>query len=316
MNLKIRDHRKILASLFINYIQNSYESLETSSHWRKFGAMTSVKSIGQEYYDLSGIGFGDYTSRSITNYLKNIPSNIYIRSLTKLLPLKLKEDLYESCKKSKRLVTFDCVKHALAVNKLILNNIDLNNKKICIIGDGYGFLGIFLKQCFPSSKIISVNLGKVLFFDAACTLLAHPKSEIVINASEEMKTDTSNDFNFIPAEILKFSEIDDVEIFFNIASMQEMNLSTIKKYMGWIGMQNKKSVLFYCCNRENKYLPDGSLIQFNDYGWNTKDSIIFDEQCNWYDKYPINTPPFIKKFDGVIRHRLVRISDRRNELKI
>lgn len=64
---------------------------------------------------------------------------------------------------------------------------------------------------------------------------------------------------------------------------------------------------FYCCNRVEKKLPDGSVIRYNDYPWSADDTIVIDELCPWYQKYPVSLPPFWKPFAGPIRHRLVQL---------
>ena len=64
---------------------------------------------------------------------------------------------------------------------------------------------------------------------------------------------------------------------------------------------------FYCANREEKILPDGSAIRFRDYHWGGTD-VIIDGPCPWYQKYPIWRPTFWYPFDGTIMHRLVNFS--------
>ncbi len=308
MKLKIYDRKGLLESLYDEYVSDiEFTSTQTSSHWKKFGSMTLIKKISKSRYELSGAGFGDYLAINLYNILKNIPTKIILHNLIKKLDPSVKDSLYSSCKKSNRIISFDCVKHALSVNKLISLGINFENKKICIIGDGYGFLGILLKQHFPNVKIISVNLGKVLFFDAAITALASPSSNIKIATSKTIKDDA--DFEFIPAEILDTQSINDIDIFFNISSMQEMNLTTISRYMNWIREQKKDLVFFYCCNRISKILPDSTVINFKDYGWKSDDTVILDEECNWYQSYPINVPPFSQKFDGPIHHKLIMIQN-------
>ena len=67
--------------------------------------------------------------------------------------------------KSRFLPTFDSVKSLKLLSHLD-EYMNLSNlKNILIIGDGYGFLGNFFKNAFPSIRIFQVNLGKILFFD-------------------------------------------------------------------------------------------------------------------------------------------------------
>jgi hypothetical protein len=64
---------------------------------------------------------------------------------------------------------------------------------------------------------------------------------------------------------------------------------------------------FYCCNREEKTLPDGSIIRFADYPWG-RNSMIIDELCPWYQQYLSSKPPFHRPFDGPTMHRLVKLN--------
>ena len=68
---------------------------------------------------------------------------------------------------------------------------------------------------------------------------------------------------------------------------------------------------FYCVNREEKTLPDGSVIRFNDYPWQASeitDGCSIDDICPWYQEYPSSTPPFWKQFDGPHLHRLIKLN--------
>ena len=78
-------------------------------------------------------------------------------------------------------------------------------------------------------------------------------------------------------------------------------------YFGLIRSQNLKKNYFYCCNRVSKKLPDGTVVSFDDYPWLETDKVVFDEVCDWYSEFPISRPPFVKKFDGKHKHRLIEI---------
>ena len=116
------------------------------------------------------------------------------------------------------------------------------------------------------------------------------------------------DFNFIPAELIFEIYPKNIGFFINIASMGEMDQEIISKYFELMRSQNTISTFFYCCNRKEKDLPDGSKTFFSNYGWSDKDTVIFEEYCAWYRKYPMNRPPFMRAFDGVFLHKLLEIS--------
>jgi hypothetical protein len=50
---------------------------------------------------------------------------------------------------------------------------------------------------------------------------------------------------------------------------------------------------FYCCNREEKTLSDGTITRFKDYPWNSLDNIQIDDLCPWHQQYYIFIPLFI-----------------------
>ena len=98
-----------------------------------------------------------------------------------------------------------------------------------------------------------------------------------------------------------------ISLFINIASMQEMDMPVIQKYFEYMRTSTVESY-FYCCNREEKTLFDGSVIRFSDYPWDEEERIIIDEPCPWYQQYPSNCPPFWHDFDGTHLHRLIKLN--------
>ena len=101
--------------------------------------------------------------------------------------------------------------------------------------------------------------------------------------------------------VLKYTKID---LFVNIASMQEMTNEAVKDYFNIIKQSN---AYFYCCNRENKKLYGGEELIFDKYSWGNCKKIVW-EDCPWSKKYYVFSLPFIKKYDGNIKHALVKYS--------
>ena len=299
------------------FSSNSSFSKETSSHWQKYGKLQRVTfktpqgirsntnkseeiSYTHSTLKLSGGGFGDFKKLTIRNLLLNIPIFIYL-IFNSWLKLKLKTffiTLFYTIK-SGQIFSNDVTRCALTVDYLQKNIGDLNSKTITIIGDGYGRLGCLIKLLFPKSRIIYINLGRTLLFDYYYSFKVFPKLQHkLVKNSKNFTTD----FNYIEAEFYKEIDIKS-DIFVNIASMQEMNLEQINDYFTLIKQNRNK--IFYCCNRLSKKLPDGSIISFLEYPWQGFE-IIKDELCPWYQKFPSLRPPFIRKFDGPIQHRLVK----------
>ena len=96
----------------------------------------------------------------------------------------------------------------------------------------------------------------------------------------------------------------DIDLFVNIASFQEMTIDEIENYFRIIKSNNP---LFYCCNREYKKLVGGEELYFDSYPWGniTKK---FNEDCPWHQKLYQVKYPFIKKYDGNIKHCLIDYS--------
>jgi len=304
---------KQLGTLKDNYWgEKSAPSDVTSSYWQIWRE-NSVFDLNLKNDSLTvefgGTLFGDFENKkSSLGKLFDLPKTIFNSRLKSTLDSGMLKALDETCSSMGRDVSFDCIKQALSINKILQNDVALDRKTICIIGDGYGFLGIFLKKLFPNSKIVSINLGRILIFDLLLTHSSLPNAKCNL-VMDDLSYDPEYDFNFIPAEVIFDMNITNIDLFVNIASMQEMDLTVVHKYFDFMRMQKSKETFFYCCNRTTKTLPDKSIINFDDYKWNNEDIVYFDEVCPWYQKVPMSRPPFIKSFDGEIRHRFASLKN-------
>ena len=293
---------------------NSF-SEETSSHWKKYGEKQSIKQGHKSRnwkkttseginplteLEIKGEGFGDFKKLNFINLISSVPIYVYcsIRLWPKLkVNTLLKTLIY--CLKSRQIFGYDVTRMALTIEFLERNIGNLDSKSFCLIGDGYGRFGSILKSIFPNCKVIYINLGRTLIFDYYYTSKVFPKSDhLVIRTQSEL----SDDFSYIEAERYREIKIE-AEIFINIASMQEMNMKTINDYFSLFKSQSHP-IYFYCANRIAKKLPDGSVINFNEYPWNGM-KVLVDELCPWHQNFPSIKPPFVRKFDGPVQHRLV-----------
>ena len=66
--------------------------------------------------------------------------------------------------------------------------------------------------------------------------------------------------------------------------MQEMNSNNILEYFDSIRKSKNLKTYFYCANRVEKVLPDGTTVNFFEYPWHSKDEILIDELCPWQQK--------------------------------
>ena len=110
----------------------------------------------------------------------------------------------------------------------------------------------------------------------------------------------------IQAENHKLVKYFDIDLVLNIVSMGEMLPSSVSEYFNDIRnlSNDNKNLYFYCCNRLEKQMPDGSYTKFLEYPWKKDDKIIVDELCPWHKEYISLKPPFFRKFDGPILHQL------------
>lgn len=330
MNKIVPSNQELLKELFENYYHsdNTPENL-ISSHWEYYSEKFNVQ-IDDEgnIISLKGVGFGDMADVSIISKIF-----AYIGHVSYFVRLPYKRDLYHLILKSLKICSlmgvffsFDCFKQACSLS-LIKRNLreGMRNKRLTflIIGDGYGFLSGLIKSTFPDSTVVLVDLGKTLLFQAYYCQKVHPNSSHYgINQKTIHKKNNLEECDFIycPTEYLDNISSIKYDIVVNIASMQEMNISTVNRYFDFIRHCSNENNLFYCCNREQKILKGGEILEFENYSWRKYDQHLVDEYCPWY-KYFLslsstkNGPkilgiriPIINYFDGPIRHRLTKMS--------
>ncbi len=56
-----------------------------------------------------------------------------------------------------------------------------------------------------------------------------------------------------------------------------------------------RKLLFYCCNHQEKKLPDGNISRFADYPWGD-DQLIVDSLFPWHQNYYSIIPPFYRAY--------------------
>jgi len=331
---------RILNALYDQFYSEGFTFSDvTSSHWRSHGWHKVYRDPNGEF-KLAGGGFGDFQSRSPLHFLRSFGVQRELRKLAKTYPcdntmLRVGEEV---AKAQGRLFSFDCLKQVLSLSRLLsvlqsdgestrsgmggvggrLTSLGIN--RVCVIGDGYGYLGSFLKAVDSGIEVTFVNLGRGLFFDVHYSLLSHPQARLYLVGESASDPSTPADFVFLPAENYSVLSQMPQDLVLNVASMQEMNISVVRNYMDYIRpKQASENVLFYCCNRREKTLPAGEVVKFSDYGWHETDEVYFDEPCPWYQKFPHGILGRYLPFDGEILHRFVSLapgtSAHINELK-
>lgn len=239
--------------------------------------------------------FGELLNDSLKTRVTRFPELLYAHHL--LSAYKCNHVIEHAGKKvlkmQNRLLGFDSAKQMLSLSKIQkYSRIYGQFYTICVIGDGYGFFASLIKETIASVRVISVNIEKIQKIDKQ---YATNKDILYLDAREYEKLKGQN-----------------INLFVNIASMQEMNPPIIAKYFEYMRMSSAKEVYFYCCNQLEKILPDGTVVDFSEYPWDECE-ILLDEACPWYQGYVDHNHPFYHPFDGVIWHRLVRLKKQERE---
>lgn len=185
-----------------------------------------------------------------------------------------------------------------------------------VIGDGFANMTSLLIASGVAQKVILVNLNTTLYVDLLNLIglpqLTHDHAiQLVTNKEEAAAAIADANTKVVALQAEKYDVLSHMkfDLAFNIASMQEMDLPVIHNYFAHLRAAAKDDeVQFYCCNRESKTLPDGSVINFADYGWHKNDIHIIDEECDWHRHYYRRFLPFYFKYDGVLRHRFTTLA--------
>ncbi len=315
-----KSYKEILDELYSKYYKYFARYSEvTSSHWRHIGKQKVETRNG--CWLAQGYGFGDFVSPNAWRRVKFLPTKILLYYIVKKFrcPSYLNEAGRLVANKSARLYDYDCVRQVLSLHEILKQlgveifegkRYPLSSQGVkvaCVIGDGYGYFSTLLQVIDPEIKVITVNLGRTLFFDVLNSQKCLPdKIPILLKeGNSRYELLAKHTLAFCEAENYHLLEGMPIDLYINIASMQEMDLPVICKYFDYITSSSSNPVYFYCCNRLEKILPDGAVTRFMEYPW--KNSIVLlDELCPWYQRYPSSKPPFWMDFDGSIQHRFVK----------
>lgn len=298
----------------------------SSSHWNKFHS--DFQFTGNGFKGLKGFG-GSSKPYTGLKYLMSKVLQEKFRRMGKLNKsfLQVEKTFKGILERQGRAFDLDVLRQIITVSYLK----DQLPNKLCpssttvVIGDGFGTMATLLLANNFAKTVILVNLNKTLMVDLWYLKKffgdeKFQKSVKLITeyndlASLEKKGDLGETrviaIQASNHEILKDCPID---LAINIASMQEMNPQYIRNYFDDLyAVAATRDLDFYCCNREEKTLPDGTIIRFKDYPWNSLDSILIDDLCPWHQQYYYYIPPFYRPYDGPVRHQLRTLTKNRYE---
>jgi len=203
----------------------------------------------------------------------------------------------------------DLLRHALTLAFLRRNlYLEGESDPIAVIGDGFANMASLLLACLPKSRVILVNLTKALLVDMAFAFKAFPGAgmALVRDAEELDEAMGRTDIRVLAlgADLAPLLADIPIALGINILSMMEMDPPVTKAYFDVLRRCPRARTAFYCCNRVEKQLPDGTVTRFFDYPWDREDEILVDEPSPW-DKFGYRgRPPFYYRTNP-IRHRLV-----------
>jgi hypothetical protein len=167
-----------------------------------------------------------------------------------------------------------------------------------------------------AGTIILVNLSMTLLVDLHYLKIwlgqeVFDSSVTLVTCKDDVESATTQESQgslrifAVQAENYNILDVIPYDLVLNIVSMGEMDPEVVMGYFSVIrSMANKKKLYFYCCNRIEKLLPDGTITRFLDYPWSDKDQVEIDERCPWHQEYYSARFPFYHKYDGPVQHRL------------
>ncbi len=303
----------------IDYLSEVIVEVDSSasSHWRRYHQSFSY--ADNHFKGLVGFGGNRKPRLLILQMLEHLMQAKF-RKMGGTNFLLIDQLAQNMSTKQNRSYDLDLLRQSLTISFLqsYLPNVMKPTSTACVIGDGFASMTSLLLQSKSAGKIILINLNKTLLVDLWYLKLW--MGDRVFQESVDLVTnkDQLEEVLCKPAKIagnviaiqavnqdlLKYCP---VELFINIASMQEMDPHIINRYF-----QNMREIqsktIFYCCNRIEKKLPDGTITKFEEYPWMSEDEIIIDELCPWHQEFYSFRPPFFRRYDGPIQHRLVNLA--------
>ena len=288
---------------------------KSSSHWNNYHSDFSYKN--GEFSGL--IGFGSIEKKH--NIIKEM-MHFYFQYPYRKIGRNFSDfsAIYETAKE----ICIKCNKgFDLNMLRQVITLAYLNEMKVadnglsCVIGDGFGKMTGLLYKHFHQ-RVVLVNLAKTLLVDICnLKLILEDKFNAdlcIVNNKKDMLAALSDSGSrpsiiALEAENHKLIQLCQLDLTINTQSMQEMNPEVVREYFKDISIASKdRHGVFYCSNREEKILPDGTIVSFNDFPWTLATEILEDELNPWTQRFYSFKPPFYRNYLGPIRHRLVKFS--------
>lgn len=286
-----------------------------SSHWRKFHS--EFRFTGKGFAGLQGFGGNGKSHTGLRKVLHKMFQGRFRKMGRDFPEFEAIDNLAEKITaKQGRGYDLDVLRQALTLAFLRYKVPHKLSKtaSACVIGDGFASMTSLLLASGYAGNVYLVNLTKTLLVDLWYLKLwmGYEAFETSVNLVTDVDALEAARIRggvvAVQASDHELLQRCPVDIAINIASMQEMDPPAINAYFDDLrAVSDRQHIVFYCCNREEKTLPDGTITRFSDYPWSDSDQIILDELCPWHQRYYSIKPPFYHLYDGPIRHRLLEL---------
>ncbi len=293
-----------------------------SSHWNHYHSAFHFSGVG--FRGLQGFGGCGSPYKGLRLALHRLLQRRYRRMASAYAEFTMMDRLgYEITAREGRAYDLDMLRQVITLAFLnqTLPNAFSPKASICVIGDGFASMAVLLLAQRAAGRVVLVNLTKTLLVDVWYLKLWMGTDEFesrvhLVTDEDGLHRSLSSPIEIGEAQVVAIQarhhallKVCPIDFAFNVASMQEMDPPVIAAYFDDLrAIAARRTVTFYCCNREEKILPDGTITRFAAYPWQEGDRIITDELCPWHQFYYSLTPPFYRPYDGPIRHRLVELA--------
>jgi hypothetical protein len=296
------------------------EDSGSSSHWQNYHS--EFRFLGNGFEGLRGFGGYDKPYRGLHLLVFRLLQRPFRRMGAAFQKFNAIDGLsMEVATCEERASDLDVLRQALTLSYLHERVPNLLTPKTisCVIGDGFATMTTLLLESSSAGQVIMINLTKTLLVDLwylklwMGTEVFESSVDLVTDEASLSKALAKSLTNAAGGRVIAIQASNHellqncpVDLAMNIASMQEMNPPVTAAYFDDLRViASRKDLTFYCCNRDVKTLPDGTVSKFNEYPWRASDRVLVDELCPWHQQYYTIRPPFYRSYDGPIRHRLV-----------
>ncbi len=123
--------------------------------------------------------------------------------------------------------------------------------RVIEIGGGYGGLALHVSRILGTCRYLLVDLPETLVFSASYLVLQAPAKRLYLyDPAERLDAGTLAEFDFVllPDYCLDALTGSEFDLAINVASMQEMRVDQVERYLDFIRMTCRG--VFYSCNRD------------------------------------------------------------------